>query len=141
MEVITLIQMEHKCSTFAPDRRGLTTLFHHRDRKKSNSTAVFNMTCSSLSTLVILAYPICLKMILSIAPTTNEVAVSYEMCLQFLSNKRDYFQIGIQIFTPLIILSNFLIKRIEDVEDVSTEDLVFDTYPQVVAKLKEFDME
>jgi hypothetical protein len=37
--------------------------------------------------------------------------------------------------------SNFLIKRIEDVEDVSTEDLVFDTYPQVVAKLKEFDME
>ena len=31
-----------------------------------------------------------------------------------------------------------LIERIEAVENVSTDDFVYDTYPQVVAKLKDF---
>ena len=39
---------------------------------------------------------------------------------------------------PLRDMASELIERIEAVENVSTDDFVYDTYPQVLAKLKDF---
>jgi len=39
---------------------------------------------------------------------------------------------------PLRDMTRELIERIEAVENVSTDDFVYDTYPQVLAKLKDF---